>query len=664
MKVKTLRKTLMLTLSVLFIFTVMLSGCKSKETSNEIAKEGTNNEGAIFTPGKYEGEADGFNGPIKVSVTVDAEKITNIEIISHTETENIAASAIKEIPLEIIKFQSIAVDSVSGATGASNGIKEAVKVALLSAGATEEQISKEIIKENATAEKELNADVVIVGAGGSGVAAAVTAAENGAKVIVLEKTAIPGGTTANGGGFFAADSEQSRSLGLEKVDTDMIFKMWMDEMDWKADANLVRQFLDLSHTTADWLQYHGVAFHKMELAVQQSHAEGTNGYHKYNDFAKTSQQLGAMLENIIKEKGAEVYYETPATELIANDGVVTGVMAKSKDGTIYKINADSVILASGGFVGNDKMVKEALNGVSVNAAGYNTNVGDGINMALNLGAATRSMEAMVLHTFKVEGGSKVKGDYEFMDRYQGTSSVAYMPIIPWLDAQGFRYANEGIVYDRALSTNALVAQGSYVWFIYNEELLNILETKGAAEAGMKESIAMGPMPDITPLHKGWNKLKEIVGQMVDNKDVKKADNLADLAKLTGMNPDILQATMDRYNEDAKNNVDTMYGKDGDLMFEMSSGPYYAFKVSPNNLCTVGGARINANFQVVIDDAENGYTPIKNLYAAGADAGGLYSDHYAHTIEGAAQSWAYNSGRLAGARATENALGTKINLLAK
>lgn len=368
-----------------------------------------------------------------------------------------------------------------------------------------------------------------------------------------------------------------------------------------------------------------------------------------------------MLDKIVEEYGAEVYYETPAVELIAENGVVTGVKAEGKDGTIYNIKAKSVILATGGFVGNSDMVKEALNGVSVNASGYNTNVGDGINMALELGAATRSMEAMVLHTFSIEGGSEVKSEYDFMDRYLATNSLAYMPIVPWLDAQGFRYANEEIVYDRALSTNALVAQGNYAWFIYNEELLNILENEGAAAAGMKESIAMGPMPDITPLHRGWNKLTEIVGQMVENGHVKKADTLDELAKETGMDPEILKATMAKYNEDARNKVDTLFGKDGDLMFEMSSGPYYAFKVTANNLCTVGGVRINANFQVVLNDPENGYTPIKNLYAAGADAGGLYSDHYAHTIEGAAQGWAYNSGRLAGARATENALGIKIDL---
>lgn len=655
---KAFSRSLAIILVLVLSLSTILVGC-TKEQDTEVA--GSDSTGTLFTPGTYEGEGQGFNGPIKVSVTVTENEITKVEVVEHSETENIATSAIEQIPAAIVEHQTVAVDGVTGATGASNGIKEAVKEALLKAGASEDQISKEVKKEATSNVVDLEADVVVVGAGGSGTAAAVTAAENGAKVIVLEKTAIPGGTTANGGGFFAADSRKAREIGHEPVDTDMIFDMWMKEMDWKADANLVRQFLDLSHTTADWLEDRGLVFHKVEEAVQQSHAEGTHGYHKYDDYTKTSEQLGAMLDKIVEEYGAEVYYETPAVELIAENGVVTGVKAEGKDGTIYNIKAKSVILATGGFVGNSDMVKEALNGVSVNASGYNTNVGDGINMALELGAATRSMEAMVLHTFSIEGGSEVKSEYDFMDRYLATNSLAYMPIVPWLDAQGFRYANEEIVYDRALSTNALVAQGNYAWFIYNEELLNILENEGAAAAGMKESIAMGPMPDITPLHRGWNKLTEIVGQMVENGHVKKADTLDELAKETGMDPEILKATMAKYNEDARNKVDTLFGKDGDLMFEMSSGPYYAFKVTANNLCTVGGVRINANFQVVLNDPENGYTPIKNLYAAGADAGGLYSDHYAHTIEGAAQGWAYNSGRLAGARATENALGIKIDL---
>lgn len=640
----------------MFLSVIMVFGIVSFNNQNEVFAD------TMFTPGTYTGESEGYGGKLTVEVSVDESEILSVEVTENSETKSVAGNAITEIPKSIVENQSVAVDTVTGATFASEAVIEATTNALLSAGATLDQISKDVKKAGEGKVETLEADVIVVGAGGSGTAAAVTAAENGAKVIVLEKTAIAGGTTANGGGFFAADSEKSREIGQKALDIDMLFEKWMEEMDWKANANLVKQFLELSVTTGDWLQEHGVVFHKTEVAVQQSHAEGTNGYHKYDDYTQTSSQLGAMLDKIVKENKATVLYETPVYELITDGNAVTGVRAEGKDGTTYEVTGKSVIIASGGFVGNDEMVSEALGGVSVNASGYNTNTGDGINMGVEVGAATRGMEAMVLHTFKVDGGSDVTGNYEFMDLYQATNSVAYVPIIPWLDAQGFRYANEDIVYDRALSTNALVAQGNYAWFLYNEDLLNTLEKEGAGAAGMTEAIAMGPMPNITPLDAGWNNLTKIVDQMVDSGAVKKADTLSELAEITGMNEETLIETMARYNEDAQEGVDGQYGKDGEHMFEMSEGPYYAFKVTANNLSTVGGLRINGDFQVVLDDPENGYTPIENLYCAGADAGGIYSDHYAHTIEGAAQGWAYNSGRLAGASATENALGTNINLL--
>ncbi|NLY85501.1 MAG: FAD-dependent oxidoreductase [Tissierellia bacterium] len=270
---KAFSRSLAIILVLVLSLSTILVGC-TKEQDTEVA--GSDSTGTLFTPGTYEGEGQGFNGPIKVSVTVTENEITKVEVVEHSETENIATSAIEQIPAAIVEHQTVAVDGVTGATGASNGIKEAVKEALLKAGASEDQISKEVKKEATSNVVDLEADVVVVGAGGSGTAAAVTAAENGAKVIVLEKTAIPGGTTANGGGFFAADSRKAREIGHEPVDTDMIFDMWMKEMDWKADANLVRQFLDLSHTTADWLEDRGLVFHKVEEAVQQSHAEGTH----------------------------------------------------------------------------------------------------------------------------------------------------------------------------------------------------------------------------------------------------------------------------------------------------------------------------------------------------------------------------------------------------
>ncbi len=657
-----------------FILAFTLAGCTDKKKENlpdntaEESMESTENTESAesagensFKAGTYTAEAEGKNGNVKVEVGVSESKIESITVLESAETAGLGDAAMESLTKDILSKQSIGVDAVSGATVTSGAFLKAVEDALTQAGGDINKLKAAVTKENEGKVTELEADVVVIGAGGAGVAAAVTSAEHGAKVIVLEKTAIPGGTTANGGGFFAADSAKARKLGQDPVDTDKIFKEWMEEMDWLADASLVKQFLELSHTTADWLEARGVVFHKTEEAVQQSHAEGTNGYHKYDDYTKTSSQLGAMLDKIVSDNGAEVYYETPADSLITEGDKVTGVTASAKDGSTLQIKAKSVIVATGGFVGNSEMIKEALNGVTVNAAGYNSNVGDGINMAWNIGAASRGLSAMVAHTFKVEGNGKIEGDYEFMELYQATTSVAYMPIIPWVNASGVRFANEDIVYDRALSSNSVISQGNFAYFLYNEDLLNTLETKGARAAGMRDKIAMGPMPEITPMDSGWSKLTEIIDKMVEGGYVVKADTIEALAEQLGMDKATLKETMDKYNEDAKKGVDTLYGKDGKHMYRMSEGPYYAFKVSVNNLCTVGGIRINSNFEVVQDDPENGYTPIENLYAAGADAGGIYSDHYAHTIEGAAQGWAYNSGRLAGANATENALGSQIDL---
>lgn len=655
------KKLFMLFFLVIGVF--FLGSCDSSE---ERASDVASASNLSFDAGSYDGESEGHNGIIRVNVEVSETDILDIEITENNETESIAEKALNDIPKEILENQSLSVDTISGATVSSNAIIEAVKSALLAAGASEEDLDAQLDSEDQTEMtiEELETDVVIIGAGGAGTAAAVTAAENGARVIVLEKTAIPGGTTANGGGFFAADSRQAQSIGHEPLDTTMVFNAYMEEMDWKVDANLVRQFLELSGNTANWLEDHGVEFHKMDEAVQQSHAEGTNGYHKYDDFTKTSEQLGAMLQMISDEYGAQLFYETPATELISQDNEVTGVIAQGKGNVEYHISAKSVVIATGGFVGNEDMVRDALNGTSVNASGYNSNVGDGINMAGELGASLRGMEAMVLHTFTIEGSENVTTEDENdpMTATYATSSLAYMPVIPWLNPQGFRFANEDIIYDRALSTNSLVSQGNYGWFIYNEDLLRTLEEEGAAASGMTDTIAMGPIPELTPLQTGWTKLTESVDQMVASGDVKKADSLEDLAEETGMDSATLRSTMESYNAAAQNGSDDQFGKREEHLYDLSSGPYYAFKVTANNLSTVGGLRINPNFQVVLNDETEGYIPIANLYAAGSDAGGIYSDHYAHTIEGAAQGWAYNSGRLSGAKAVENALEITIDLL--
>jgi fumarate reductase flavoprotein subunit len=500
--------------------------------------------------------------------------------------------------------------------------------------------------------EKMTTDVVVIGAGGSGSAAATQAAELGAKVILLEKLAKPGGTTAMGGGLFGADSKLMKANGEKPVDTDALFAAWEKEMVWKADANLVRKYLALSSKTVDWLLERGYELHKV-AAVQLGHE--FHGYHKYNELPPTK-YFERLLAGFQKN-GGQLLLETPAKKLIVDEkGAVTGVIAEKKDGTQLEITAKSVVIATGGYVGDTKWVSEAFDGVTVAPAGLLSNVGDGIKMAWEAGAAHRGENVHLAHV------TKVPGDLSKFDPAQSmlaSSSIAYLAINPWVNSQGVRFANEDIIQDRALTSNAAIMQGNFYYTIFSKNMLDTLEAKGAAALGLQEKVAMGPIEELTPMKKGWTGLNAMIEELINQKVAFKGNTYEELAKAAGMDPDKFVFYMNKYNADAKAGKDTLMGKRAAHMVPLGDGPYYAIKVVPTNLCTLGGIRINEDLQVVKDDP-NSYAPIPNLYACGSDVGGLYSDHYV-LLEGGSQGWAYNSGRMAGASAASNALGKKIVL---
>ena len=122
MEEKLIMKKLLLTLTVLL---VMMTGCGGEKTETN----------AKYTAGTYEASADGMNGAVKVSVTVDADKITAIEVVEHNETAGISDPDIEQNPQSIIDAQSTEVEVVSGATFTSNAIINSVKDALTQASA-------------------------------------------------------------------------------------------------------------------------------------------------------------------------------------------------------------------------------------------------------------------------------------------------------------------------------------------------------------------------------------------------------------------------------------------------------------------------------------------------------------------------------------------------
>ena len=138
-----------------------------------------------MTAGTYEAAAKGFHGDVKLAVTVDADKITAIEVVEHSETEGIGSVALPQLVDAVVANQTIAVDNVSGATITSEAFKAAMTDALTAAGADMAAMTAAVEK-GELVEEVLDTDIVVLGGGAAGLTAGIKALQGGAKVILLE----------------------------------------------------------------------------------------------------------------------------------------------------------------------------------------------------------------------------------------------------------------------------------------------------------------------------------------------------------------------------------------------------------------------------------------------------------------------------------------------
>lgn len=183
-----------------------------------------------YTAGTYEGKGAGRNGDIVISVTFSSSAIESIEVVSHTETPGIGDAPIARIPAEIVKYQSLAVDAITGAALTSNAIVDAVADAVVKAGGDAEALKAVAIEQAVSTEQvDKTADVIILGGGGAGMAAAVAAAEKGASVIVVEKTAALGGNTVRSGGYMNAATITAQNANMTEGQMETVISLATEE---------------------------------------------------------------------------------------------------------------------------------------------------------------------------------------------------------------------------------------------------------------------------------------------------------------------------------------------------------------------------------------------------------------------------------------------------
>ena len=610
-------------------------GAKSASTSSDAG-----------VSGDFTGTAKGFGGDVSVTLTLTDGAITGCTAEGKDETEGVGSQAIAKMPGEIAESGSIAVDGVSGATITSTAIKEAAAAALTAAGLNPDDY-KTAVENNAAAEDStVDADVVVVGAGGAGMTAAITAAAEGKSVVILESQPMVGGNSVRATGGMNAgktvyqdENEFGESAGVEKTlktaaekyaDNETITALaktvseqWaayqanptgyfdsveLMELDTMIggkginDPELVETLCANSADAIDWLDEHGITLHNVSsfggASVKRIHrpvnAEGKT--------VSVGSYMIPLLQENCEKAGVKMMLDTTATEILTDaNGAAVGVKATGASGETVTVNAKAVVLATGGFGANLDMVvkyKPELKGfMTTNAPGIQ---GQGIEMAQAIGAATVDMDQIQIHP-TVEANTAAL----ITEGLRGDGAIL-------INEEGQRFIDE--VGTRDVVSAAEIAQtGSYSWLVVDQAM---------ADAS---SVIQGY------IKKGYT----VTGATYE-----------ELGKAMGVDAAAFAETMEKWNGyvEAKNDPD--FGRTS-FANPLNTAPYYAVKVTAGVHHTMGGLKINANTEVLNEKGE----VIPGLFAAGEVTGGV---HGANRLGGNAVADFTVFGRIAGAAASDYA----------
>lgn len=592
--------------------------------------------------GEFTGTAQGLGGDVTVTLTLTDGKITACTATGDKETVGIGSVVVDTFPAIVAESGSIAVDAVSGATITSNAFVEAAAAALTAAGLNPDDY-KTAIQAAAAEDRALDVDIVIVGAGGAGMTAAIAAAGDGLNVVVVESQAMVGGNSVRStGGMNAAktplqdNNTFGEEAGVEKALVaaegysdnaaitalaatvseqweaykanpqgyfDSVELMELDTMIGGKGVNDPELVKTLCENTADsisWLESVGAPL----TSVGAFGGASVKRIHRPVNAEGKTVSVGAyivpILEKNLADAGVEVILNTTVDTILTDaNGAVCGVSGVGSDGSKLTVNADAVILATGGFGANLDMVvsyKPELEGfMTTNAAGIQ---GQGILMAQELGAATVDMGQIQIHpTVEANTASLIT------EGLRGDGAIL-------VNAEGKRFIDE--VGTRDVVSAAEIAQtGSYSYLIVDQA-----------------------MADASNVIQGY----------ISKGFTTQGDTYEALAAELGMDEAAFAETMNAWNACVEAKSDEEFGRTS-FASPLNTAPYYAIKVTAGVHHTMGGLKINSETQVLTEDG----TAIPGLFAAGEVTGGV---HGANRLGGNAVADFVVFGRIAAESAAE------------
>lgn len=536
-------------LSMLLAFVMLLSGCSNSSDSSKV----------------YTQSAQGNNGPVKVEVEVKDEKVVRVEVVEHQETEGIADAPIEKLPKQIVESQSLAVDTIGGATNTSKAILEAVALCLEEAGLdVDAWKSKEISKENETKE-DVECDTVVVGAGGAGIKVALELAEGGQDVILVEKQNMVGGATNLAATYFVAvDTTFHREAGIE-LSIDDYIKETM-EIHPEFDEEQLRYLLENSQESLDWLNSLGTNINRPISDYQVATADGTS--------------LGvAIIKGMsaaLEESNVDLRLSTKAVNLLADGNKVNGVQVEDESGT-YSIFADNVVVATGGFAtGKEAVAKYAPEWQGIPSTSAAGSTGEMFEMIEAIGGSLEDMDVVRLNP-SVHSENGVNSSLSAA-RAEGGIMV---------NMQGLRFCNDYFPDYTVLSKWMMEQEGDYVYILIDQAAMD----KSKRLQGFKDK-----------------------GYFVE------AETIEELAEKINVPVENLVSTVEKYQQAVANGYDEEFGRDTNLTIDFTKAPFYAVKTQPGLQVTLGGIAVDDQMRVEKTDG----SAFENLYALGECAqDGLY-----------------------------------------
>lgn len=625
--------------------TVTSSAAKVALTSCLAEAAGASGEKTPVADGTYSGTASsfGFLGQMTCDVTFKDGAIDSIEVVEESDsaTGEWFASAEELLIPRILDSQSLAVDAITGATTSSNAIKSCVAAAIDAAGGNSAQWHDPIEKKTDTVRIE-DYDVIVVGMGGSGVMSYCAAAEQGASVFGIEAAGKIGGDSVCTYGPMALNSEYLKEKftnGEDYIDEDAVYNTWIEYVGSEDKADVIQKAVYQSGPALDYYtENFGFEFEGMGLLGSFVVPEWTQLWCVYtadDDNTswnvlgpnKTYQFLRALdIANGMNEKN-QYMTELTATSLIFDEnGKAIGVNAEYYDGTSYEIYGKTIILATGGFLGNEDMMKEYL-GSTVCTIGDTVNDGTGIQMGISAGGATYMMGTLpMVHISQVP--NLIRNDDLTADQKAILSALALTTDQTMVTTEGNLWGNtnQSGTEDEGITVEIVFAPEFRYYVVYTQEDIDAIRETGLSEAqanATSQFLGQGgtlpaagtPVADIDTIL--------TVGEEYGN--VIKADSLSALAAAIGCDEQNLSTAL--------NGVDTTY---------------YAVSCNSYAYATVGGLDVDANMNVLREDG----TAIENLFAVGQDSEGVCNvDGKAYTPWGGqAQSWTFVSGQIAGQQA--------------